>query len=669
MAGLGEYVAQTNQLSVLKETLDADHVSNDLLAQIKDQLIGNNQIQVETSDENAAGMSALLDATKEMAANSDDNVAQLETGISSLTAAASKNMAGGKNNDLVARIKSIGSSMLTMSKLAAKEYAQTTKVGKIFADVSKQLKKQGEPKTSIIQSKLPEQKAGSGKIKSLMLNSKMIATAMGAATLKALNPVALVTAFLTKVLPLIVLFGLFLFGFIKGYMNGTIADALIAMTLLIVAAVAAYIAYLYIKEAILYGIKIACEMTKVAIAAAANWAAVGVIIAMVAVIGVAFLLAAALIIVIVGAAIVGVVVAMYFLTKAIKGMMEDMIDDIASTFGEQLDGMKKLISETIGTFTTLVPIMSQMMNDTAASLKTGMEKALNGIQETFKVMTSTMDSLAAEISKIFNGLAAAILASAIGKAVKQREETIANTTINSLTAQFKTNPELIGAIAAAVGQGFLGEINSVISSISSAVGQFTVASAEMIDLARMTLSTAVDGVISLFNDAGNIIISQTILLISKIVDDVNLITGAFVAMLTGLPIVGWLMGLVGANSFAEALQPLTENSMQIKNLTAEILDGVTAKRGGFAKSQAVTNTVANDNTSYIESSMNTLMPTDGESLNVETTSLSETPANFITPLTFNNQLGAVRQALKDVVDAIYKTAPENEKKGLFGWLW
>lgn len=669
MAGLGEYVAQTNQLSVLKETLDADHVSNDLLAQIKDQLIGNNQIQVETSDENTAGMSALLDATKEMAANADDNAVQLETGISSLTASATKNMAGGKNNDLVARIKSIGSSMLLMTKLAAKEYAQSTKVGKIFADVGKQLKKQGEPKTTVIQSQQPEQKAGGGKIKSLMLNSKMIASAMGAATLKALNPVALVTAFLTKVLPLIVLFGLFLFGFIKGYMNGTIADALIAMTLLIVAAVAAYIAYLYIKEAILYGIKIACEMTKVAIAAAANWAAVGVIIAMVAVIGVAFLLAAALIIVIVGAAIVGVVVAMYFLTKAIKGMMEDMIDDIASTFDEQLDGMKKLIAETIGTFTTLVPIMSQMMNDTAASLKTGVEKALSGIQETFKVMTSTMDSLASEISKIFNGLAAAILASAIGKAVKQREETIANTTINSLTAQFKTNPELIGAIAAVVGQGFLGEISSIISSISSAVGQFAVASAEMIDLARMTLSTAVDGVISLFNDAGNIIIGQTILLISKIVDDVNLITGAFVAMLTGLPIVGWLMGLVGANSFAEALQPLTENSMQIKNLTAEILDGVTAKRGGFAKSQAVTNTVANDNTSYIESSMNTLMPTDGESLNVETTSLSETPANFITPLTFNNQLGAVRQALKDVVDAIYKTAPENEKKGLFGWLW
>lgn len=669
MAGLGEYVAQTNQLSVLKETLDADHVSNDLLAQIKDQLIGNNQIQVETSDENTAGMSALLDATKEMAANSDDNAAQLETGISSLTAAASKNMAGGKNNDLIARIKSIGSSMLMMSKLAAKEYAQTTKVGKIFADVSKQLKKQGEPKTSIIQSKLPEQNAGGGKIKSPMLNSKMIATAMGAATLKALNPVALVTTFLTKVLPLIVLFGLFLFGFIKGYMNGTIADAVIAMTLLIVAAVVAYIAYLYIKEAILTGIKIACEMAKVAIAAAADWAAVGVIIAMVAVIGIAFLLAAALIIVIVGAAIVGVVVAMYFLTKAIKGMMEDMIDDIAGTFGEQLDGMKKLIGETIGTFTTLVPIMTQMMNDTAASLKTGMEKALNGIQETFKVMTSTMDSLASEISKIFNGLAAAILASAIGKAVKQHEETIANTTINSLTAQFKTNPELIGAIAAVVGQGFLGEISSIISSISSAVSQFAAASAEMFDLARMTLSTAVDGVISLFNDAGNIIIGQTILLISKIVNDVNLITGAFVAMLTGLPIVGWLMGLVGANSFAEALQPLTENSMQIKNLTAEILDGVAAKRGGFAKSQAVTNTVANDNASYIESSMNTLMPTDGESLNVETTSLSETPANFITPLTFNNQLGAVRQALKDVVDAIYKTAPENEKKGLFGWLW
>lgn len=669
MAGLGEYIAQTNQLSLLKETLDADNVGNDLLAQIKDQLVGNNQIQVETADENNAGMSALLDATKEMVANNDDNATQLETGISSLTTATSKNMAGDKNNGLAARIKSIGSSMLMMTKLAVKEYAQSTKIGKIWTDVSKQLKKQGESKTSTLQSQRPEQKTAVGKTKSLTLNTKMIAAAMGAATLKALNPVTLVMTFLTKVLPLIVLFGLFLFGFIKGYMNGTIADVVTVMTLVIVAAVVAYIAYLYVKEAILTAIKIACEMAKVAISAAADWAAVGVIIAMVAVIGIAFLLAAALIIVIVGAAIVGVVVAMYFLTKAIKGMMEDMIDDIASTFGEQLDGMKKLIGETINTFTTLVPIMSRMMNDTAASLKTGMEKALNGIQETFKVMTSTMDSLANEISKIFNGLAAAILASAIGKAVKQREETIANTTINSLTAQFETNPELIGAIAAVIGQGFLGEISSIISSVSSVIGQFMTASIAMIDLASATLSTAVNGVVSLFNDAGNTITSQTILLISKIIDDVNLITGAFIAMLTGLPIVGWLMGLVGSNSFAEALRPLTENSMQIKNLTAEILDGVTAKRGGFAKSQSLSSAVTNDNTSYIESSMNTLMPTDGESLRAETSTLSETPANFITPLAFNNQLGAVRQALKDVVDAIYKTAPENEKKGLFGWLW
>lgn len=672
MAGLSEYVAQTNQLTLSKDMLNAEVITNDLLNQIKELLVNRNHIQIETADsadDTAGNMASLLDASKQMAANSDSNAERLEDGISSLTTVTAKNMTSEKNGGFLAHIKSVGSSLMAMAKLAAKEYVQTTKFGKIWTDVSKQLKKQGEPKTNVIRSVPIERKSAGEKMKSFALNSKLIASSMASAVFKALNPVTLVTTFLTQIVPLVIIFGLLLYGFIKGYMNGTIADFVLTMTLIIIGAVIAYVAYLYVKEAMLNAIKIACEMAKVAIEAAADWAAVGVIIAMVAVIGIAFLLAAALIIVIVGAAIVGVVVAMYFLTKAIKSMMEDMIEDIAGTFGEQLDGMKRLIAETIGTFTALVPIMTQMMNDTAGTLKTGVEKALSGIQETFKVMTSTMSGLADEISKIFNGLAAAILASEIGRAVKKREETIANATINSLTAQFETNPALVSAIAGVIGQGFLNEIGDMISFVTLPVGHFIDEAAGMIDSVASVLASAVNSVSTLFNAAGDTIIEQSVLLISKIIDDVNLITTAFITMLTGLPLVGWLMGLVGANSFEKALRPLTENSMQIRNLTTQILDGVTAKKSGYAKSQALMNTVTNDNTSYIESSMNTLMPTDGESLNAETTTLGGTPSNFVSPLTFNNQLGAVRAALKDVVDAIYKTAPKNEKRGLLDWLW
>lgn len=671
MADLSAVVAQQQQAATQQSILDSELVGNDLLQQIKELLLGNNQIQVESAasaDESSKDMSALLDATKTMVVDNESNAEEMQASLSDLTDA-SKGMAAQKENSgLIAHLKSAGGMLKQMAKIAAKEYVQQTKYGKLWTNISKEMKKQGAAKTKVVEGKSDEGGKGGGGGDVPPLDNKMIAASMAAAAFKALNPVTMVLTFLTKVVPMLIVFGLLLYGFIVGYLNGTVADFVLTLVTVIIAAVLAYVAYLYIKEAIMFGIKVACEFMKVGIEAAADWAAVYVIIAVIAIIAVAFLVAAVLVVAIIALAIVGIVIAMYFLTKAIQSMMEDMIEDIMEVFGEQIGELKKLIMSTIAVFATLVPIMSKMMTSTAETLKTGMEKALSGISATFKVMTDTMDKLATEISDIFNGLAAAILASAIGKSVQQQKEQAANLTIQSLTAEFESNEKMISEISNMVAANINETIAQAFSGVGSAISQFVTAVTDLVSNANTVIGDILTAVYSLFEGAYNIITKSTVLLIGKIIEDVDRITNAFVGLLFGLPLVGWLMGLVGSNSFTEALKPLVENTAQIKALTKSVLEAVTAKRQGYAHSSATNNTVTNSETSVIDSAINTITPTDTETVNEDTTTLQGTPSNFVTAQAFGAQMAAVRAQMKDMIEAIYKTAPEKtSKKGLFGW--
>lgn len=653
------------------ENNDIAVLGNDLLDQIKEILVENNKVNVETSnaqDETTKSLSDLTSGVKELVSAEEDDAIKMETGLSALTNATTKNMASDRTAGLFAHLKNSFATLKQMAKLAAKDYVQNTKVGKLWTNISKEMKKQGAAKTKVIEGKQSDDKKdGGGEMPTL--NSKLIAASMAAAAFKALNPVTLVLTFLTKVLPLIIIFGLLLYGFICGFMDGTVTDFFAYLVVTIVAAVLLFVVFMYAKEIMLFAIQVACELTKVGIEAAADWFVVGIIVAVIAVIALAFLVAAGLVVVIIGAAILGIIVGMFFAIKAIKAMMEDMIEDIIDVFAEQIGELRKLIMGVLDVFNTLVPMMADMMTETASTLETGMKSALAGIAATFSLMTDTMSKLASEISRIFNGLAAAILSSSIMQAVSRQKEEMANMTIQSLTAEFDTNPKLIASIANVVGDGFLNVIGDIISNVTSVVNQFIETVVSLASAAFATLTNVISTVVSLFEAARNTIVNGTLLLISKIIRDVNIITGEFVGLLFSMPLVGWLMGLVGSSSFSDALAPLTANAAQIRELTQHILDAIDTKRSGYAKSQSITNTLASDETTIFQHSMNTISPTDGAVIGFDTMTMEGvSQSNFVTSQAFSVQMRAIQTALKDVTDAIYKTAPKDSKGGLFDWL-
>lgn len=653
------------------ENNDIAVLGNDLLDQIKEILVENNKVNVETSnaqDETTKSLSDLTSGVKELVSTEEDDAAKMETSISALTNATTKNMASDKTAGLFAHLKNGFATLKQMAKLAAKDYVQNTKVGKLWTNISKEMKKQGAAKTKVIEGKQSDnEKDGGGETPTL--NSKLIAVSMAAAAFKALNPVTLVLTFLTKVLPLIIIFGLLLYGFIRGFMDGTVADAITVLVGIIIAAVLAFVIFMYGKQIALFAIQVACELMKVAIEAGADWFVVGIIVAVIAVIALAFLVAAGLVVIIIGAAILGIVVGMYFAIKAIKSMMEDMIEDIIDVFAEQIGELRKLIMGVLDVFNTLVPMMANMMTETASTLETGMKSALSGIAATFGLMTDTMNRLASEITRIFNGLAAAILSSSIMKAVTRQKEEMANMTIQSLTAEFDTNPKLITSIANVVGRGFLDVVGDIISNVASVVNQFIETVVDLASAAFETLTNVISTVVSLFEAARNTIVNGTLLLISKIIRDVNIITSAFVGLLFSMPLVGWLMGLVGSTSFSDALAPLTANAAQIRELTQHILDAIDTRRSGYAKSQSITNTLGGDETTIIQHSMNTISPTDGAVMDFDTMTIQgASQSNFVTAQAFSVQMRALQTALQDVTNAIYKTAPKDSKGGLFDWL-
>lgn len=654
------------------ENNDIAVLGNDLLDQIKEILVENNKVNVETSnaqDETTKSLSDLTSGVKELVSTEEDDAAKMETSISALTNATTKNMASDKTAGLFAHLKNGFATLKQMAKLAAKDYVQNTKVGKLWTNISKEMKKQGAAKTKVIEGKRSDDEKDGGGGETPTLNSKLIAVSMAAAAFKALNPVTLVLTFLTKVLPLIIIFGLLLYGFIRGFMDGTVADAITFLVVTIVAAVLAFVIFMYGKQIALFAIQVACELMKVAIEAGADWFIVGIIVAVIAVIALAFLVAAGLVVIIIGAAILGIVVGMYFAIKAIKSMMEDMIEDIIDVFAEQIGELRKLIMGVLDVFNTLVPMMANMMTETASTLETGMKSALSGIAATFGLMTDTMNRLASEISSIFNGLAAAILSSSIMKAVTRQKEEMANMTIQSLTAEFDTNPKLIARIANVVGRGFLDVVGDIISNVTSVVNQFIETVVSLGSAAFETLTNVISTVVSLFEAARNTIINGTLLLISKIIRDVNIITSAFVGLLFSMPLVGWLMGLVGSTSFSDALAPLTANAAQIRELTQHILDAIDTRRSGYAKSQSITNTLGGDETTIIQHSMNTISPTDGAVMDFDTMTIQgASQSNFVTAQAFSVQMRALQAALQDVTNAIYKTAPKDSKGGLFDWL-
>lgn len=247
------------------------------------------------------------------------------------------------------------------------------------------------------------------------IDSKLIADKLTTGLCKTLNPIELVKAFFTKLLPLLIIGGILLYGFVVGFMEGTFWDFVVVLGATIIGLFVAFVAFQIAKTLILLGVQIACEWIKVALAAqpaALAMIAVGVIV-------LAFLAVAAIIAVAVVGAIIAVIAATYLITKAMKAMFSNMINDVLGTFEEQLAKTEQIITSTMKTLSSLIPMMSEQMLQMADTLNKGMTNVIGNLHKSFLRMEQTMDGFATEMSKIFNGLAAAIISSALFKSVEK----------------------------------------------------------------------------------------------------------------------------------------------------------------------------------------------------------------------------------------------------------
>ena len=668
---LSAVVAQQQQTATQQSILDSELVGNDLLQQIKELLLGNNQIQVESAasaDESSKDMSALLDAAKTMVVDNESNAEEMQASLINLTDA-SKSMAAQKENSgLIAHLKSAGGLLKTMAKIAAKEYIQSTKAGKMWTDISKEMKKQGAAKTKVIEGKKADNAnpvGGGGGVP--FLDNKMLAASMAMAVFKALNPVTLVMTFLTKVLPLLIVFGLLLYGFIKGYFNTSVETAIAGVVAFIIAAAGAYFAWKIAKEAIFLAFKFAMMIVQTVASIAADWAEFALVAGVVVVVAAAFILvsvvliaAVALIGVMIAVALAAIVVA---LAKALLEVVKVIIDGIVyavKAFAEIAPFLGKIITDLMQT--TLTVLTEAILFIPKAIL----QLVVGGIDAVMSAISSIVDSIGNVVKTVLKAIGSAaggfIKSLFGGNKEEKKKENVSDQDLKELSIKaLSANFEVGGTFATLVANGFVDSFASIIEPVKTAMENVA-------NNFNEAYVATMDKINSLFTAVSKTVQNETSKLVAAMVADLTALTTAFLGLILGLPIVGWLMGIVGANSFTKALEPLVANTAQISALVASVLKAVQAKKEGYAKSVAVTNTVTNSETSVIDSGINTIAPTDTEGVNEETTTLRGVPSNFVTAQAFNAQMAAVRNSMKDVVDAIYATAPKDDKSGgLFSW--
>ena len=621
----------------IKETMNAKSAAESLAAQqgaaksaaeqaqaAKDQLktlADQNKIHIDTSEaaKNSEGSLKELVGLVQTLINKVNEQSQTISQMSAAQQAA--NMAkpgagGGDEKERTVQFKTVGLLLKQIVKAKLKEMVANTKMGKFFGKMGKLLKKKDKKDTKTIDAKAAKKGGGKGgEVPPPTLDNKMIASSMASAAANALNPIALVTAFFTKLLPILLVLGILLYGFITGFLDGDVSDFISVMIGVIIGAVLAYIAYMLIKELIVLGIKVVCEFMKVAIEAAADWATVPIIIGIIAVIGIAFLLAAALIIIIIGLALVGIVLAVWLITGVITDMIEDMTEDIMEIMGEQFEKLGGMINAVIETFVVLVPYMANMMQKMADDLKTGIQNALIKLIITFSFMSVVMQRLADEISRIFNGIAAAIIASALGQMIQKQEEQAAEITISQLTADFESSALMCMLIAAAVaeqvGEKFGEAMISFMDLIEDIFGDIGDIIYDHIDTMMSTINAMLDTYLELFKTS----ITQLSTLFVTAMTAIISITAAFLTLLFTMPILGLLFGLIGTNSFSAAIEPLLEQTKQIKALLKQLVLGNTQRQTGIIRSAAVNNSQVNGTEQFNTNnySQNTIQPVDGES--------------------------------------------------------
>lgn len=387
-----------NMKDIVKEVADS-------LNQIHAIFVNTEQFARETADN-------VFDLTNKVAMLTNQAYAQRERCINALD---SINRILSKKFDNDAAVKQQVQQTRILRKLLQKKEFEIKNDKKERAKQQAAGRNNAKATTKMLLSKKKEDGTKPPKPGDNGIDSKLIADKLTTGLCKTLSPIELVKAFFTKLLPLLIVGGLLLYGFVVGFMEGTFWDFVTVLGITIIGLFIAYVAFQYVKSLILLDIQIACEFIKVALAAqpaAMAMLAVGIIV-------VAFLVVAAVIVVAVLAAILVVIAATYILTKAMQAMVNNMIESIMGTFEKQLSKTEDMIKLTMQTLANVIPMMSEKMLEMADTLNKGMTNVISNLHKSFLRMEETMDGLATEMSKIFNGLAAAIISSALFKSVEK----------------------------------------------------------------------------------------------------------------------------------------------------------------------------------------------------------------------------------------------------------
>lgn len=407
-----EYLKNLQQQTANAKSDDTVENMKDIVKEVADSLNQIHAIFINTEQFARETADNVFDLTNKVAMLTNQAYAQRERCISALD---SINRILSKKFDNDAGVKQQVQQTRILRKLLQKKEFEIKNDKKERAKQQAAGRNNAKATTKMLLSKKKEDGAKPADPGKQGIDSKLIADKLTTGLCKTLNPIELVKAFFTKLLPLLIVGGLLLYGFVVGFMEGTFWDFVTVLGITIIGLFIAYVAFQYVKSLILLEIQIACEFIKVALAAepaAMAMLAVGIIV-------VAFLVVAAVIVVAVLAAILVVIAATFILTKAMQAMVNNMIESIMGTFEEQLSKTEDMIKLTMQTLANVIPMMSEKMLEMSDTLNKGMTSVIGNLHKSFLRMEETMDGLATEMSKIFNGLAAAIISSALFKSVEK----------------------------------------------------------------------------------------------------------------------------------------------------------------------------------------------------------------------------------------------------------
>lgn len=227
-------------------------------------------------------------------------------------------------------LKTVSKSLTSLVKVATSELKQGMQMSKLLSKVEETVG-EDKDKTKTIDGEektITPEGVKNAEIDPTKINMNGVAKSMAKAAADALNPIKLIKAFFMEVLPYVILFGLLVYGFITGYLDGDVYDFILVMGGIIIAAFMLYIAYQYIKANIMFAFKITCELAKLSMALAVQafqFIATAIIVA-------AFLLVAAIFLIIIAAAL-------YFIIKAVADLVESV--------GKVLVGLTKVVLDFI----------------------------------------------------------------------------------------------------------------------------------------------------------------------------------------------------------------------------------------------------------------------------------------------------------------------------------